>query len=163
LIGPLRRPQISLVEHQVQRLLIRFVQRFGKGRHEAPARRVAAKLGEIDNARQSRTGDEPAECGAHLGGDRHVSVFAAKDDDKIAGFAAVGARAQPPPHAERIDDRHPRTAVEQPFHESLGRVGLARPGGADDRNPIIERLRGKRARQSTPAGSGCRLALIDGE
>jgi hypothetical protein len=52
-------------------------------------------------------------------------VFAAKDHDRIASFAAVGTRTQSPPDAERIHDRHPRTAVEQPFDESLGRIGLA--------------------------------------
>ena len=89
-------------------------------------------------------------------------MFAAKDHDRIASFAAVGARPQPPPYAERIDDRHPRAAVEQPFDESLGRIGLALPGGADNRDSVIERLKGKCAQQRIPAGSGRRLA-IDGE
>ena len=156
---PLRRPQIGLVEHEVQRLLVRLVKRFGKRRHETPARGIAAELGEIDDAGESFAGDHPAERGAHLGGDRHVGMAAAKHDDRITGCAAVGARAQSPPHAERIDDRHPRAAVEQPFDKSLGRVGLARAGGADDRDPVIKRLKGKRARQRIPAGSGRRLAI----
>jgi hypothetical protein len=137
----------------VQRLLVGLVQRFGKCRHETPTRGIAAELGEIDNTRQSRTGDKPAERSADLGGDWHVGVFAAKHHDRITSRADVGARAQSPPHPERIDDRHPRAAVEQPFDESFGRIGLARPGGADDRDSVIERLKGKRARQRIPAGS----------
>jgi hypothetical protein len=90
----------------VQRFLVRLVERFGKSRHEPPARCIAAELGEIDNARQSRAGDQPAKCAANLDSDRHVGVFAAKHHDRIT-----------------------------------------------------ERLKGKRARQRIPAGSGRRLAI----
>jgi hypothetical protein len=159
---PLRRPKIRLVENEVQRLLVRLVQRFGERRHEAPARGIAAEFGEVDNARQSRAGDELAELRRHLGGDRHVGVFAAKHHDRIAGFAAVGAGAHPHQTPSGSMIRHPRAAVEQPFDEPLGRVGLARPGRADDRNPVIERLKGKHTGQHLPAGSGRRLA-INGE
>jgi hypothetical protein len=153
---PLRRPQIGLVENEVQRLLVRFVQRFGKRRHEAPARRIAAELGKIDHARQSRTGDEPTEGGADIGGDRHVGVFAAKHDDRVTSRAAVGAGAQSPPHAEWIHDHHPCAATQQPFDESLRRVGLARPGGTDDCDPVVERVRRQSGREITTADAfGC--------
>jgi hypothetical protein len=46
---PLRRPQIRFVEDKMQRFLIRLVDRFGKGRHELPACRIAAEFGKIDD------------------------------------------------------------------------------------------------------------------
>jgi hypothetical protein len=129
----------------VQRLLVRLVKRFEKRGHEAPARRVAAELGEIDDADERFTGDHPAERGAHLGGDRHVGMPPAKHHDRIAGRAAVGARAQSPPHPERIHDRHPSSDIEQPLDKTLGRIGLAGAGGADDRDPVVERVGRKRS------------------
>src|SRR5215213_3936192 len=53
---PLRCPQIRLVENQVQRFLIGLVDRFGKGRHEAAARRVAAEFGQVDDRGQRLLG-----------------------------------------------------------------------------------------------------------
>jgi hypothetical protein len=110
-------------------------------------------LERFDNARQSRTGDQPAERGADLGGERHVRVFAAKDHDRIASFRRR-RRSRAIPTRRSGSTIVTRAAVEQPFDESLGHVGLARPGGADDRDPVIERLKGKRARQRIPAGIG---------
>jgi hypothetical protein len=87
--------------------------------------------------------DEPPKRRAHLGGDQHVGVAAAKHHDRIAGRGAVGARAQTPPHAERIDDHHQRAALKKPLDESLGRIGLARTRCADDRDPVVELLSGQ--------------------
>jgi len=81
---------------------------------DEPARRVAAELGEIDDADERFTGDHAAKRGAHLGGDRNIGMTPAEHYDRIAGRAAVGARAQSPPHAKRIHDCHPRTDIEQP-------------------------------------------------
>ena len=86
-------------------------------------------------------GDQPAEGRAHVGRDRHVGMAAAEHDDRIAGVRAVGAGAQSPPHAERIDDRDPRAGLEQPLDKALCRIGLARTGGADNRDPVVERRR----------------------
>jgi hypothetical protein len=149
---PLRRPQIGLVEDEVQRLLVRLVERFGKSRHEPSARRVAAELGEIDDTGERLACDYAAECGARLGDDRHVGMLPAEHHDGIAGGAAVGARPQPPPHAERIDDRHPSADIEQPLDKALRGIGFARAGGTDDRDPVIEGVGGKTAGR-TPVGS----------
>ena len=54
------------------------------------ARGVAAELGEINDAGESLTGDEPAERTTHFRGDWHVGVFAAEHDHGIAGRGAVG-------------------------------------------------------------------------
>jgi hypothetical protein len=132
---PLRRPQIGLVEHKVQRFLIRLVKRFGECRHETTARRATAELREIDDTGQCLTGDHPAKCRALFGRDRHIGMAAAEYHDRIAASAAVGARAQSPPHAEGIDDRYPRASIKQPLDKALRCVGLARAGGADDRDP----------------------------
>jgi hypothetical protein len=75
-------------------------------------------------------------------------VLSAEHHDRITGLAAVGARAQSPPHAEGIYDRHPRAAIEQPLDESFRRIGFARSGGADDRDAVIERIGGKSGRQN---------------
>jgi hypothetical protein len=77
----------------------------------------------------------------------------AKHHDRIAGSAAVGARAQSPPDAKRIDDRHPCADVEQPLDKTFRRIGLARAGGADDRDPVIERVGGRAAGRISPVGS----------
>jgi hypothetical protein len=112
--------------------------------HETPARRIATALGEIDAADKRLCSDEPPERRAHFGSDRHVGMAAAKHHNRIAGRAAVGARPQSPPDAERIHDRDARAAVEQPLDESFRRIGLARARRADNRNPLIERLGRKR-------------------
>jgi hypothetical protein len=72
----------------------------------------------------------------------------AEHHDRIAGGAAIGARTQPPPHAERIDDRHPRANVQQPLDKAFRSIGLARAGGADDRDAVIERVGRKTGRQT---------------
>ena len=87
---PLRRPQIGPVEDEVQRLLVRLVERFGKSRHEPSARRVAAELREIDDTSERLASDYTAERGARLGVDRHVGMLPAEHHDRIAGSAAVG-------------------------------------------------------------------------
>ena len=56
------------------------------------------------------------------------------------GRAAVGARAQTPPNPERIHNRDPRAALEQPLDKPLCCVGLAGARGADNRNPVVERV-----------------------
>ena len=140
---PLRRPQIGFVEHKVKRLLIRLVKSFEKGRHKAPPRRVAAEFGEIDDTGERLSRDHAAKRGAHLGSNRHVGMTTAEHHDRIAGGAAVGAGAQSPPHAERIDDCYPRADIEQPLDKTFGRIGLARAGRADDCDPVIESFGGK--------------------
>ena len=95
-----------------------------------------------------------AEGGTHFGGDRHIGVSAAKDDDRIAGCGAVGAGAQSPPHAERIDDRDARAAIEQSLDESLGGVGFAGARGADDGDPPIEGAERQRFRNKIMCGNG---------
>jgi len=103
---PLRRPQIRLVEHKVQRLLVCLVEGFGKCGHEAPACGIAAEIGEIEDAGECFFCDKPAERTAHFGGDWHIGVFPAEYHDRIAGRAAVGTCTQPPP-TRRADQRSP--------------------------------------------------------
>jgi hypothetical protein len=81
-------------------------------------------------------------------------VFPAEYHDRIAGRAAVGTCTQPPPHAERINDRHPRADIEQSFYKTLGRIGLPRAGRADDRDSVIKHLGGKSGRRKMTAGFG---------
>jgi hypothetical protein len=150
---PLRRPQIGLVEHEMQRLVIRLVQRFGKSRHEAPARGVAAELRQIDDTDQRFSGNQAAESRPHFGGDRHIGMTAAKHYNRIAGGAAVGACPQSPPHPKRIHDRDTRAHFEQPLDKALGCVGLARAGGADDRYALIKSICGKSVREIVIASS----------
>jgi hypothetical protein len=61
---PLRRPQIRFVEDQMQRFLISFVKRLGKGGHETPACCAAAEIRQIDDADEYLAGDHPPERGA---------------------------------------------------------------------------------------------------
>lgn len=100
-------------------------------------------------------GDHAAEGCAGIGRDRDVGVAAAEHDHGIAGGGAVGAGAQSPPHPERIDDRDVRAALEQPLDESLGGVGLAGAGGADDGDAIVERGGGQCGREKRGWGGGC--------
>jgi hypothetical protein len=81
------------------------------------------------------SGLKPSKRVALFGRDRHIGMTAAEHDDGITGRAAVGTRAQSPPYAERIHDRHPRADIEQSLDKALRRVSLARAGGADDRAP----------------------------
>jgi hypothetical protein len=134
----LRRPQIGFVENEVERLFIAFVERLAKRHHETAACRAAAEFGEIDDTGERFAGNDAAKCCAHVGGDRHVGMAAAEDDDGITGCRAVGAGAQSPPDAEGINDRYARAAVDQALDESLGRIGLARTGGADDDDAVVE-------------------------
>jgi hypothetical protein len=114
------------------------------------------------------TCDHAAQCGAHFGGDRYVGMTSAEHHDRVAGGAAVGARAQSPPQAKWIDDRHACADVELRLDKAFRRVGLARAGGADDRDPVIERVGGKSCRQNTigdRGGADCartQRALADG-
>lgn len=84
-----------------------------KNRHEAPPRRVAAEFGEVDDAGERPVRDQTAESIAGLGGDRHIGMAAAKDDDRKARGVAVAAGAQPPPHPKRIDNGDPRARFQQ--------------------------------------------------
>jgi hypothetical protein len=67
-------------------------------------------------------------------------VLAAEHDDRIAGGAAVGARAQTPPDAEGVDDRNSRARAKEALDKPLRGICLARPCGADDRDPVVERI-----------------------
>src|SRR5262249_30535012 len=89
----------------MQWLFVRLVKRLGKGCHETPARSAAAELGQINDADERFMGDDPPEGGAHVGGDRDVGVPTAEHDYRIAGCAAVGARAQSPPRGSAIATR----------------------------------------------------------
>ena len=109
----------------MQRLLVRLIEGFGERRHEAPPCGAAAELGEIDDASERLAGDQTAEGGAHLGGDRHVGVAAAEHDDRIAGNSTIGACAQAPPDPERIHDSHPRTGHQEALDKAFRRVRLA--------------------------------------
>jgi len=71
----------------MQRLLIRLVDRFGKSRHELPARRIAAEFGEIDDRGQCLPGDQLSERCSHIGRDRHVRMASAEHNDRIAALA----------------------------------------------------------------------------
>ena len=82
----------------------------------------------------------------------------AEDDDWVTGRHAVGARAQSPPHAEWIDNGDVRACLEQALDESFCRIGLARAGGADNRDPFIERLEGQSGRESVAAAGRNRPA-----
>jgi hypothetical protein len=72
---------------------------------------------------------------AHAIGDQHPRAIAdhvrrtsrpaAALGVHISGRAAVGARAQSPPHAERIHNRHPRTALEEMLDKTFSRVSFA--------------------------------------
>jgi hypothetical protein len=105
------------------------------------------------------------ESSAHFGGDRDVGVAAAEHDDGITGRAAVGACAQSPPDAKRIDDRYARAAVEQSLDESLCGIGLARPGGADNRDAVVEGGGGESEGENLGAArrSRTRPALADSD
>jgi hypothetical protein len=48
---------------------------------------------------------------------RHIGMNTAEYHHRIARGVAVGAGVQPPPHAERIDNRRPEAAVEEPLDE----------------------------------------------
>jgi hypothetical protein len=161
---PLRRPQIGFVEDEMQRLLVGFVQRFAESRHETPARRIAAELGEIDDGDKGFASDHMPKRGAHIGGHRHVGMAPAKDDNGITGCGSVGAGAQAPPDAKGVDDGNMRTGIEQALDESLCRIGLARPGGAYNRDAVVEGVGGKGERKNPVATgrSGTRPALADG-
>jgi hypothetical protein len=78
-------------------------------------------------------------------------MAAAEDDDGITWCRAVGARAQAPPHAERIDDGDVRACLEEAFDESFCRVGLARARRADDGDAFIERIEGQSGGESVAA------------
>jgi hypothetical protein len=67
-------------------------------------------------------------------------MTSAEHDHRIAGIAGR-AGAQSPPHAKRINNRDPDSGIEQPLDKTLGRVGLARTGGANNRDAVIERRR----------------------
>jgi hypothetical protein len=67
-------------------------------------------------------------------------MFAAKYHDRVTRSAAVGARAQSPPHPEGIDNRHPGAGIEQPLDKAFRRIGLAGPRRADNRDSVIERI-----------------------
>jgi hypothetical protein len=70
-------------------------------------------------------------------------MFAAEHHDWDSHSSAIGAGAQTPPEAQRIDDRDAGAALQQqPLVKTLYRVRLARTSGADDRNPVIERFVG---------------------
>lgn len=122
---PLRRPEVRLVQHQVQRLVVGLVEYLGERRHEAPPSGTAAKFRQIDHAGQRLSGNQPAQCRTHAFRQRHVRMSSAEHHDRIAGRFAVRPGAQPPPDAKRVDDRHPRARAEQPFDQALGRVRLA--------------------------------------
>jgi hypothetical protein len=79
-------------------------------------------------------------------------MSAAEYHDRITGSGAVGAGTQSPPHAKRIDDRHPRADIEQPLDKALRGISFARAGGTDDRDPVIKGVGGKRCGR-TPVGS----------
>jgi hypothetical protein len=118
------------------------------------ARGTAAELGEIDDAGKRFAGNDPAECRAHGGGDRHVGVAAAEDDDGITGGGSIGTGAQSPPDPEGIDDRYTGASVEQALDESFGGIGLPRTGGADDGDAVVESCGGDSERLNF---SGARL------
>jgi hypothetical protein len=147
----------------VERLLVGFVERFGEGRHETPARGTAAELGEIDNTDERFADDHPAKRGAHVVGDRHIGMATAENHDRITRRRAIGARAQSPPHAERIDNRYVRAGFKQLFDEPFCGVGLPRTRRADDRNAFIERVEGQGGGENVAAdGRGARFALSNG-
>ena len=75
-------------------------------------------------------------------------MAAAEDDDGITGCGAVGAGAQSPPDAERIDDRYTGAAVEQALDESFGGIGLPRTGGADNGDAVVENFGGNSRRRN---------------
>jgi len=83
-------------------------------------------------------------------------MLAAEHDHGVTWRVAVGARTQPPPHAEGIHNCDPRGAIEQSLNKAFRCVGLARAGGADNRNPVVERVSRKTNRWRTAAaGAGC--------
>ena len=72
-------------------------------------------------------------------GEADVAVPAAEHDHRVAGRDPVGAGAQPSPDAERVDDADPCAGVEQQLDPTLAGIGLARAGGADDRDTLVQR------------------------
>jgi hypothetical protein len=80
-------------------------------------------------------------------------VAAAEHDHRIAGCCAVGAGTQAPPHSERINNRNPRAGFQQPLDKTLGRIGLARAGRADNRDPVVKRI-GRKSRRQTIGADG---------
>ena len=136
----LRRPQVGLVQHQVQRLAVRLVERLGERRHEPAQGRAATQLRKVHHAGEQRVlADQAAEGGAHAVIDVHVGVAAAEHHDGVARCSTVGRGAQSPPHAERVQDAHAPALVQRPLDQALGRVGFARTRGADDRHAFVQR------------------------
>ena len=102
-------------------------------------------IGTFDSSRTPKrgerlAGDHPPEGGAHIGSDRDVGMPAAEHDHRITGRAAIGARAQSPPHSKGIHDRDPCAALEQPLDKAFRCVGSAGASRADDRDPVVERF-----------------------
>jgi len=65
---------------------------------------------------------------------------------------AVSCAAQAPPHPERVDDAKAPAACHQALGQPLGRIGLARPRGAHDGQPVIQRR--ERQNAGDPVRSG---------
>jgi hypothetical protein len=73
----------------------------------------------------------------------------------VAALAAVETR---------IHDRHARAAIELPLDESLGRIGLARAGRADDRDAVIKGVHRKNSQNIRRLYcAGMQLAVADGD
>jgi hypothetical protein len=65
-------------------------------------------------------------------------MVAAEDHDRERRRLAVGARAQAPPHAQRVDDADARLVGEDPLDEALRGVRLPAAGAPDDGDRLLE-------------------------
>ena len=111
-------------------------------------------------------GHQAAEGGSLARGDGDVGVAPAEHHHGTGrGRDAVGVQAQAPPHPERIDDADACPPVDQALDQPLGGVGLARPGGAHDGQPLLQHRRGQHARHPPGigrVGRGRRRPTLDG-
>jgi hypothetical protein len=119
------------------------VQRPGERRHEGPPHGSTAEVGHVDHAGERLAGKQVPEGGSLARGEGDVGVPATEHHHGTGrGREAIGAQAQAPPHAERVDDADASSPVHQPLDQGLGGVGLARPRRAHDGHPLLQHSRG---------------------
>jgi hypothetical protein len=128
----------------VQRLLIRLVKSFEKGRHDDIGARVAIvdPLGVWWGLRASANGSAAGYPVVVFGG-RHADVPISAEMGAPLGRMIAGEALACVVDLSELGSNAARRRFEQPLDKTVGRIGLARAGRADDCDPVIESLRGK--------------------
>ena len=142
---PLRRPHVGLVENDVHRFARRAsIERRQEREHEPPFRGFCADCAQIQNTAFGHAGDGFADQPAGMLGDRQIAARASKDDHVMrGGRRPVGEDAQPPPHAQRINDDDAAATLEHAFNHRTGGIGLAGAGRAGEAEAVVKRLVGE--------------------